>query len=156
MRLITMTPLPDFGYSHPIEDIILGIKQTTTRKTDKAYIIGQEYELAYSYIQNGRRYYARKGVVIRVEDVSLITPKDITEEYAIRDGIHPTKERTARENLLAILKHFYKHIPREMQCVEIKHVGYTDDFSELEWKEKVEKYRRKTHENPTRLPTRRG
>ena len=141
MRLITMTPLPQYGYSNPVEDIILGIKQTTTRKTNKTYIIGQQYELAYSYMRDRRRYYARKGVIIEVEDISLITPKDITEEYAIRDGIHPTEDRTAKENLLEIMRHFYKHIPKEMQCVVIEHAGYTDDFSEMEWGKKVDKYR---------------
>ena len=140
MKILTMTPLPEYGYSNPIEDIILGIKQTTTRKTTRKYPIGSQYELAYSFYLNGRRQYARKGVIVEVTDIHLITPADITEEYAIRDGIHPTENRTARENLLAILKHFYHHIPRELQCVEIKHVGYTDDFSEMEWKKKVEKY----------------
>lgn len=141
MKLITMTPLPEYGYGNPIEDIILGIKKTTTRKETGHYPIGTDFETAYSYFQNGKRVYARKGVIVRVDDTFLITTKDITEEYAIADGIHPTENRTARENLLAILKHFYHHVPKEMQCVVLKHVGYTDDFSEMEWKEKVRRYK---------------
>jgi|GEM_PF-4439694 len=140
MKLITMTPLPEYGYSNPVEDIILGVKQTTTRKKTNTYIIGMQYETAHSYFRDGRRHYVRDGVIIEVKDVYLITKEDITEEYALRDGIHPTADRTAKENLLAILQHFYKHIPSEMQCVKIEHIGFTDDMSEMEWKEKVKRY----------------
>lgn len=150
MRTISFHPVPEYGFSHPVEDIILGRKKTTTRKKDRTYSIGMLLEVASSNKIGGKRHYVRTGVIVEVVDAYPITEKEITEEYALRDGIHPTNGRSAKENMLAILKHFYGHIPREMQCIVLKHKGYTDDLSEIEWKKKVEEYEKFL--NPHSIP----
>ena len=146
MKRMYITPLAEYGYGHPIEDIILGIKKTTTRKKSNYYAIGEQRELAKRISTKDGKKVISYGVIVEITDINLINTKDITEQYAIDDGIHPTQERTAKENLMEIFRHFYKHIPKEMVCISLKFVGYTDEFAEEEWKGKVEAYRRKKDE----------
>ena len=102
---IAMTPMPEYGYFDPLEQILKREKQQTLRK-------GRHH--GRKEITVGGK---RTGIVIEFCAWRLMYDYHfLTHSFALADGFVATQGATPMKNLRAFLEHFYGEVPEAMWC----------------------------------------